>query len=43
MWLWIGTGVIIMGVIWAVLPVRQKDLELNSLATDYLVLLRSTK
>jgi cytochrome c-type biogenesis protein CcmF len=43
MWLWVGTGVVIMGVIWAVLPVRQKDLELNSLATDYLILLRSTK
>ena len=43
MWLWIGTGVVIVGVFWAVLPVRKKDLELNSLAVDYLVLLRSTK
>jgi cytochrome c-type biogenesis protein CcmF len=43
MWLWIGTGVIILGVLWAVFPVRKKDLELNSLAAEYLVLLRSTK
>jgi cytochrome c-type biogenesis protein CcmF len=43
MWVWIGTGVIILGIIWAVFPVRIKDLELNSLATDYLILLRSTK
>jgi cytochrome c-type biogenesis protein CcmF len=43
MWLWIGTGIIILGVLWAALPVRKKDLELNSLTTDYLVLLRSAK
>jgi cytochrome c-type biogenesis protein CcmF len=43
MWLWIGTGVVIAGIFWAVLPVRRKDLELNALATDYLVLLRSAK
>jgi cytochrome c-type biogenesis protein CcmF len=43
MWLWVGTAVIILGVLWAALPVRKKDLELNSLAADYLLLLRSTK
>ena len=43
MWLWIGTGISVLGVLWAAWPVRKKDLELNSLAADYLLLLRSTK
>lgn len=43
MWLWVGTGVVILGILWAVIPVRKKDLELNSLAVDYLILLRGTK
>ena len=43
MWVWVGTGVLILGILWAVFPVRQKDLELNSLAAEYLILLRSTK
>jgi cytochrome c-type biogenesis protein CcmF len=43
MWLWVGTGVVALGILWAVFPVRRKDLELNSLAADYIILLRSTK
>jgi cytochrome c-type biogenesis protein CcmF len=43
MWVWVGTGVVILGVLWAVLPVKKKDLELNSLTMDYLVSLRGTK
>ena len=42
-WVWIGTAVIILGILWSAWPVRKKDLELNARVVDYQVLLRSTK
>ena len=36
MWVWIGTGVIILGILWCVLPRRRRDTELDTLTLDLL-------
>ncbi len=37
-WLWYGTGVVVLGTLWAVLPRRRKkDVELEALAADYII------
>lgn len=43
MWVWIGTFVTILGVLWAVIPVRRKDHELSAMAADYTIILRGAK
>jgi cytochrome c-type biogenesis protein CcmF len=40
LWVWIGTGVIVFGIILCVLPRRRRDLELDALALDLLSLER---
>ncbi len=40
MWVWIGTGVIVLGIIWCVLPRRRRDTELDTLTLDLLNLAR---
>jgi cytochrome c-type biogenesis protein CcmF len=36
-WVWIGTGVIVFGIILCVLPRRRKDTEIDALVVDYLI------
>ncbi|HEB02554.1 MAG TPA: hypothetical protein ENI12_04900, partial [Nitrospirae bacterium] len=40
MWVWIGTGVIVLGILWCVLPRRRRDTELDTLTLDLLNLAR---
>ncbi len=39
-WIWIGTGIIVFGIVWAVLPGRRKENEVNVAVRDFLLQLK---
>ncbi|NOZ68234.1 MAG: hypothetical protein GXP46_03090, partial [Deferribacteres bacterium] len=41
-WLWIGTGVVLFGTVWAVLPRRRREEEVDILEKDIILYLRGT-
>jgi cytochrome c-type biogenesis protein CcmF len=42
-WLWIGTGVVVLGVIWAVIPRRKKEREVDIIEKDILFHLQEAR
>jgi cytochrome c-type biogenesis protein CcmF len=42
-WVWIGTGVIVLGTIWAVLPKRRRESEVSFVEKDFLLQLRGLR
>jgi cytochrome c-type biogenesis protein CcmF len=42
-WLWIGTGVVVFGTIWAVIPRRKKEMEVDYIEKDILLHFREVK
>jgi cytochrome c-type biogenesis protein CcmF len=42
-WLWIGTGVVVFGVIWAVIPRRKKEKEVDIIEKDILLHLQEAR
>jgi cytochrome c-type biogenesis protein CcmF len=42
-WLWIGTGVVLFGTIWAVIPRRKKEIEADYIEKDILLHLKEVK
>ncbi|HDH04247.1 MAG TPA: heme lyase CcmF/NrfE family subunit [Nitrospirae bacterium] len=39
-WIWYGTGVVILGILWAVMPVRRRDEAVDVLEKDMALLLK---
>lgn len=39
-WIWVGTGVVVFGTIWAVLPKRKRDDELDIIEKDIILYLK---
>ncbi|HDH01040.1 MAG TPA: hypothetical protein ENG80_04440, partial [Nitrospirae bacterium] len=42
-WAWVGTGVIVLGTIWAVIPRRRKEWETELLEKDLILYLKGVK
>ena len=42
-WIWIGTGVVVFGTIWAVLPGRRKEDEINIIEKDIILKLKDAE